>query len=86
MCVCFVLSQQRCCIVNVFICLVFVVVMVSGIWAASNFPEWVAGLIVENAFTSVVSCDKKLKELFVVVVVVVVIVVLHRMYMYDSCI
>lgn len=24
-----------------------------GIWLASNFPEWVAGLIVENAFTSV---------------------------------
>jgi len=24
-----------------------------GIWLASNFPEWVTGLIIENAFTSV---------------------------------
>jgi len=24
-----------------------------GIWLASNFPEWLAGIVVENAFTSV---------------------------------
>ena len=29
------------------------VVSVPGIWCASNFPEWLSGIIVENAFTSV---------------------------------